>query len=768
MSPWRFIPLLLATVLLAVPARATWSIVVVNTRTGEVSVGVATCLTSTNLRRVVPVIVPGYGAAAVQCMGDSNGTLRPIIWEELQRGTPVDEILSMIEQSDPSFDTRQIAIIDLQGRATAWTGSSCGDWKGELIGQSGDLVYSIQGNVLTGAAVVLAAEQALVSTPGDLATKLMASMEAADAMGGDGRCSCDPFDPPGCGTPPPSFGKSAHCGTMLIARPGDPIEYCNFNSCARGDFYMIVNTKERSASDPNAVDLLRADFDAWRLSLVGRPDAYRSIVYAPAHTVDAAAPEVLSYVLDLRDLNGAPLTQGGATVSLVHTPASAGLASLQGFTDHGDGSYTAEVLSGSQAGLDAFHFRVDDGVQAVSLVPEQRLLHSSGEQPPFNRRTPVAELDTGGVDRAAWIQPDGLVVYWIGNDNNQTVVLRAERADVADPFGPPTVVGDPAVSNLSLADLWVSPDELTVYASGSERGSPIEHIYVSERASTSAGWPHLTRVPELDSGMGDGGPVLSDDGLEIIFHSLRDGTYDLWRSVRLSATGPWQAPERLAELDHSGEEQFPLLIEDGTRLIWTLHGICYPSLNYADRQPDGSWLFLGELPGPIHPHHNTLIANSYDRVSDQMLLTAGDDPASVWIETVEPAYGTLSVSPDQLSVSAGGTAEFLIDLGHEYAQAHYHLMASLSGFTPGFEWRETIVPLVFDDITLESILGANQNGLEEFNGYLNGSGMGDPEWTLAPGTISSPGMIGRSFRFCAVISHPEVFVTNGVLVTMAP
>ena len=763
MNPWRSIPLLLATLLLVPPARATWSIVVVDTRTGEVSVGVATCLTSTNLRRLVPVIVPGFGAAAVQCMGDSGGTLRPIIWEELQRGTPVDVILSILEARDPSFDTRQIAIIDLQGRATAWTGLSCGDWKGELIGQSGDMVYSIQGNVLTGAAVVQAAEQALVNTPGDLATRLMAAMEAADSMGGDGRCSCNPFDPPACGAPPPSFSKSAHCGTMLIARPGDPIEYCNFNSCARGDYYMTLNTKERSASDPNAVDILRADFDLWRASLIGRPDAYRSIVYAPAESVTPGDPVPLSYVLDLRDLRGAPVSHGGASVTLEHEPASAGLAALHSVTDHGDGSYTVEVLAGDQVGLDILRFVVDDGVLPVTLSPSSRLLHSAGEQAPFNLRTPIASLDTGAVDMSVWLLPDGLTAYWIGEDGGEPRVMRAVRPGHGQPFGPPTVVLDPASSYMTILDLWMSADELEVYVSGSEFGTTIQRVYRSRRGLITDPWPPLWRVEELDSGLGDGGAMVSEDGLEIYFHSLRAGTYDLWRSCRLDREGPWQAPERLAELDQSGEEQFPLLIENGTRLVWTLSGICYPSLNYADRNPDGSWAFLGELPGSVHPHHNVLTANSYDLVADQMLLTAGDDPGSVWLETVDPAYGSLTATPLEISASTGGTIDFVIDTGPAFAFGHYHLLASASGFTPGLEWRETIVPLVFDTITLESILGANQGGLLRFDGRLDGNGVGQPAWVVPPGTFSSS-MIGREFRFASAISAQGTFATNGVII----
>ena len=70
-----------------------------------------------------------------------------------------------------------------------------------VTGEVGDLSYAIQGNVLVGWLPVLDAETALLNTPGDLATKVMAAMQAARFAGGDGRCSCSNNNPTGCGEP---------------------------------------------------------------------------------------------------------------------------------------------------------------------------------------------------------------------------------------------------------------------------------------------------------------------------------------------------------------------------------------------------------------------------------------------------------------------------------------------------------------------------------------------------------------------------------------
>ncbi len=768
MSLGRLVTSFLALVLLLAPLRATWSIVVVDTRTGEVAVGVATCLTSTNLRRLVPVVVPGYGVAAVQCMGDSGGTLRPIIWEELQRGTSPDEILAILEARDPSFDTRQIGLVDLQGRAAAWTGNACGDWKGELVGSSGTLVYSIQGNVLAGAPVVLEAERALLQTPGDLAEKLMAAMEAADAMGGDGRCSCSPFDPMACGSPPPSFSKSAHCGTMLIARPGDPIELCNVHSCARGDFYQALNTKERSASDPNATVILRTDYDAWRAALFGRVDALRSVVTAPAGAVAPGDTAPLLYQLELRDLDGVPLTAGGATIGLEHQLGSAGLASLLQVTDLGTGSYEVLVQPGDQPGQDAFCFVVDDGVLPVSLWPPQRLLHRAVEQAPFHDRRALPELDSGARDLAPWLLGDGLTVYWIGNGTAPGVILRAERPAPTAPFGAPVQVGDPAKAGVKIFDLWVSDDELEMLACGFENGSPVERLFRSRRGLTTEPWPAFTRLEELDSGAGDGGPVVSRDGLQLLFHSARDGNYALWSSRRLDPLGPWLPPVRLAELDAGLTAQFPLLLENATRLVWTEFGPNSRTLLHAELEPDGSWSPRGPLPGAVHPAVQGLIASGYDLVRDELLLTAGDASGAGWIEAVEPAYGSLTASADAVSAASGGVVDFALSAGAGRAGAPYRLVASLSGGHPGARWRGSVLPLVPDAITLLSVQGANQGGLNGFLGTLDAAGDAAPQWDLAAGRISDPGMIGRVFRFVAFAGAGAEFVSQAAEVVVEP
>jgi hypothetical protein len=133
----------------------------------------------------------------------------------------MEAILAGLAARDSGHQTRQYGIADTRGGTLTFSGTGAGAWAGGRTGRVGDLVYAVQGNVLTGPPVVDRAVIAIETTPGDVAAKLMAAMEAARSMGGDGRCSCNPNDADGCGAPPPTFTKSADIAYMLIARAGD-------------------------------------------------------------------------------------------------------------------------------------------------------------------------------------------------------------------------------------------------------------------------------------------------------------------------------------------------------------------------------------------------------------------------------------------------------------------------------------------------------------------------------------------------------------------
>ncbi|MEM7309293.1 MAG: DUF1028 domain-containing protein [Planctomycetota bacterium] len=353
--------------LLASPAPATWSIVAVNTETGEVCVATATCLTDLDIQLAVPVIVVGQGAAAAQSFVSFVNKKR--IYDGFLAGDTPAEILAFLEANDGFHQGRQYGIVDLFSPSASFTGSFAGEAKEDFTGVAGPIKYSIQGNVLTGDEVTFACETALLSTAGDLGQKVMAAMEAARALGGDGRCSCHVTQPTSCGVPPPSFDKSAHVASIQLARIGDVDGPCTSAvGCSSGTYYLDLNVIG-GFSDPEPIFELQAMYDAWRAGKLGVPDHVLSTVGASADRLPADGQTQLAVELDLADVDGVALASGGATVS-VSSLAGPGLTTVGAVTDNGDGTYSFAVTAGTTAGTETLRIVVDDGGGPVTLQPD--------------------------------------------------------------------------------------------------------------------------------------------------------------------------------------------------------------------------------------------------------------------------------------------------------------------------------------------------------------------------------------------------------------
>src|SRR5579859_1813499 len=218
--------LLICGLLTAMPsmAWATWSIVAVDRSTGRVVIASATCVNRDDqfLMGIQAVIVPGKGVAACQAAVDNTHTNQMLVYRELEKGTDPKQIIEMLS-ADPAFQSRQFGIVDLQGRAAGHSGLTNGyvaqDIQGQVPGT--DIFYSIQGNILRPGEVVPRAVRAFVNAKGAITDRVMAAMEAADAGGGDSRCSCPP--PPADGSTPkiPCDNKTAHVAYILMAERND-------------------------------------------------------------------------------------------------------------------------------------------------------------------------------------------------------------------------------------------------------------------------------------------------------------------------------------------------------------------------------------------------------------------------------------------------------------------------------------------------------------------------------------------------------------------
>ena len=355
---------------------ATWSIVITDSETKEVALGTVTCLTNFDLLSLVPVVVVGKGAAAVQAAGDFNGIRRPIIFDKLMAGASPQEIL-MILEGVPGHQSRQYGITDTNGQTISFTGSANGQWAGSIVGSDGTMTYAIQGNVLAGDCVLRVIEAAVLNTVGDIPAKLMAGMQAAKDNGGDGRCSCSPGAPTSCGCPPadyvPDVDKSGHIGGMVVARVGDiddPI--CNVSGCADGLYFMRLNVPFQLVGAPDPVVQLKALFADWRTGLTGRPDAIRSEVTFEPPLIAPNGVSTTAMQIALLDWQGLPVTVPISSVVVEHATDSAGLSTIGPAIDNGGGSFTVELTAGTGPGVDLLVVTVDDAAGTVVLAPEPR------------------------------------------------------------------------------------------------------------------------------------------------------------------------------------------------------------------------------------------------------------------------------------------------------------------------------------------------------------------------------------------------------------
>lgn len=360
-----------AAVALAAQASATWSIVILNRATGEIAVGQATCIAGTNLLPRLAAVRTGKGVGIVQAWWDADGDRRELIAAGLDADKTPQQILDDLNQlSSPQI--YQFGIVSFAGPAVTFTGTSAMAGVCGIAGEAGPLSYAIQGNVMTGAAVCAEAEARLLAESGDMVAKLMAAMDGARSMGGDGRCSCDQSAPTSCGTPPPSFTKSAHTGFVLVSRMGDVDGTCDSSHCANGAYYM-KRIAVGAVTDPDPVDVLAGKVANWRANLAGRPDQLLTQVQAEAQQLPANGTAETRVLVRLIGLNGLPLLTGGQTVTIEPAHIGPDPATPGPAIDRGDGTHEFTLRTTTQPGTGTWHIRVDDGQGQVLLWPPLNL-----------------------------------------------------------------------------------------------------------------------------------------------------------------------------------------------------------------------------------------------------------------------------------------------------------------------------------------------------------------------------------------------------------
>ena len=254
---------------------ATFSIVAVDTTTGEVGSAGGSCIAGSI---IISDIHPGVGAIHTQAYYlPSNQNYASSLMDE---GYSPSEIMELLEENDvqnnPSI--RQYGVVDLfsgnnygliyeyecdeiEGaiwhgtsgsdqlaecsdptiaRSASFTGSNCSSWKGHING----INYAIQGNILLSENILLGIERGFNLTNGSLDQKLMAALQEAKFPGADTRCLDE--------------GISTLSAFIRVAKPSDENEYymdLNVNSV------IPYYTDNGIWIDP--IDTLQTVYDNW-------------------------------------------------------------------------------------------------------------------------------------------------------------------------------------------------------------------------------------------------------------------------------------------------------------------------------------------------------------------------------------------------------------------------------------------------------------------------------------------------------------------------
>lgn len=156
---------------------STYSIVALDPETGAMGGAVQTH--QIGVGRIIPMALPGVGVVNTQSL--ANVSFGPIALSMLQEGVAPQAIIDGLVASDALAHRRQVAVLNASGDVAAFSGEGCIREFGHHVGEG----YSVQANMMTKTTVMDAMREAFESATGDLAARMMAAMQAAQAEDGD-------------------------------------------------------------------------------------------------------------------------------------------------------------------------------------------------------------------------------------------------------------------------------------------------------------------------------------------------------------------------------------------------------------------------------------------------------------------------------------------------------------------------------------------------------------------------------------------------------
>jgi len=155
----------------------TYSIVAMDERRRQMGVAVQSHYFSVG--GTVPWAESGVGAVATQSLVDVS--YGPLGLALMKAGKTPQQAMRALTAADPGAETRQVAMLDINGNVAAHTGKDCIPEAGHIVGRG----FSVQANLMRNRRIWPAMAKAFKKSKGPLAHRMMAVLEAAEEAGGD-------------------------------------------------------------------------------------------------------------------------------------------------------------------------------------------------------------------------------------------------------------------------------------------------------------------------------------------------------------------------------------------------------------------------------------------------------------------------------------------------------------------------------------------------------------------------------------------------------
>lgn len=250
-----------------------------------------------------------------------------------------------------------------------------------------------------------------------------------------------------------------------------------------------------------------------------------------------------------------------------------------------------------------FHSNRSDGLGKADIWRSERSALGSEWRAPENFST----VNTTAGEIAPFISIDDLTfLYDDGRVPGRLTLTTYQltRDDSEADWSPrsplPSPINDGVSNNNSP---FMSRDGNTIlFTSDREGGQGLEDLYEAARESLNQPWTVRNLGPNINSPVRESNPIMSSDGLTLVFGSLREGGQggsDIWMSQRNSITDEWGIASNLGtSVNTAGYEQPSQLWEPGNLLLFKSGGTLFGQVPGLPGQGGADMFYVSVVPEP--------------------------------------------------------------------------------------------------------------------------------------------------------------------------